>query len=245
MKFLLILLLLCSCSYFGKKETKVQKSIALSNDKITEESKALTTGVVDALSVAPTNPPTNLALTLAKHDQQLEGLPTQRIDVSSILALNQEAIKALDKRLGYQETLLREKDALQAKLEAQQAKLVEMGKLYEEEKNRNIVKRIWRWGLSTLGLGGIIALCVLCPAVVPIIGRIFGWLVSKVPKLAGMLGVVSKNAFDSVVKGVGEIRKAVKSTNPDVSQLIDTELSKATDKSDKVLIEKRREVLKV
>jgi len=56
----------------------------------------------------------------------------------------------------------------------------------------------------------MIALVVLCPAVLPILGTMLELDRGPAPKLAGAIGVVSKKAFDGVVKGVGEFRNRLK-----------------------------------
>jgi len=43
--------------------------------------------------------------------------------------------------------------------------------------------------VRTLGLGGIIALCVFFPFLIPIFGQLAAWLVLKIPALASVLGV--------------------------------------------------------
>lgn len=242
----IFLLALCGCSFNGNRLARAQKRTDTNFASITEQSRALTTAALDVLSVAPTNQHTVIALDLVRHDQQLEGLPITRIDAASLLAGQSNAWADLQARYRYQQQIVTERAAIEAKLAETTARLVDMGKLYEEEKNRGILKRIWRWSVSTLGLGGLIALCVFCPAVIPIVARFFGWLVSKVPQLAGALGVVSKNTFDNVVRGVGKIREGLKEDgNTGTLQVVNTELHKATDIADRRLIDLRRLALNV
>jgi hypothetical protein len=241
---ILISLLLAGCTFKRQSQGKAEAAVTENRVKLDEESRALTTGVVDVLSDYPeTNWHVELALDLAKKDQQIEGMPVTRIDVGQLLARNENALKALEKRFGYVDTLLGEKRRLEAELKRREAELLEMGRLYEAEKNKSVVKRIWKWTIGTLGIGGIIALCFIFPVVIPIIGQFFGWVVAKIPALAGMLGVVSKKAFDGVVKGVGNVREKLKDT--EARKVIDTELLIATDADHRKLIEARRSVLNV
>ncbi|MDB6053753.1 MAG: hypothetical protein JWN25_1276 [Verrucomicrobiales bacterium] len=121
-----------------------------------------------------------------------------------------------------------------------------MGKLYESEHNRSLVRRIWSWALGTLGVGGVIAACILFPALIPLAGSLVGWLVGRAPGLAGWFGVVGKKAFDSVVTGVGKARSEFKkSEKPESLELLNTELAKATDRADRKIIDARREALNV
>jgi hypothetical protein len=86
-----------------------------------------------------------------------------------------------------------------------------------------------------------------------------GWLIGKIPALAGFLGLVSRRAFDGVVKGVGEIRRELKQNKAlppeqqpsyrpaEVLDLVDNTLRGATEgeANHRGLIEARREALKV
>jgi hypothetical protein len=237
-------LLLAGCTFARQKQAKATEALAGNHAALDEQSRALTTGVVDSLSLAPTNPPTALALDLAKRDQIIEGLPTNRIDVPAILAGVKTAQDALDARFRSIDTLLAQKATLEASLREAEAKLIEMGRLYEAERNRGILRRIWLGVVGSLGLGGVIALVMLCPALLPLAGRGVGAIVAKLPSLAGYLGLVSHRAFDSVVKGVGEVRASLDKSSA-FRQQLDNELLKATDEDHRRLIDARRAALNV
>lgn len=83
------------------------------------------------------------------------------------------------------------------------AKLVDYGTKYEQERNARI--SFWTKWLSILGIGigGIVALCVFVPVVIPFIIGIF-------PKLISIFGVVGKSVVTNLVKGVGEARNVLK-----------------------------------
>lgn len=204
-----------------------------------EESRALTTGALDALQLAPTNPPTDLAKTFLKRDQQIEGLPAKRIDVEAILAGHVEALRDITNRLEKIDTLLDERTKLKVENDKLRDQLVEMGKKYEEERNRTIFKRIF----ASLGIAGtlaaLIAVMVLCPVAIPIIGNILGFVVGKLPQLAGVIGVVSTKAFDGVVKGVENFR----SHNTEHVAALESKLSGAMDYSHKQLVKARKAVI--
>lgn len=63
--------------------------------------------------------------------------------------------------------------------------------------------------------------------------------------MASYFGVVSKKAFDAVVRGVGEARAKFKDQNAPALEVLNTELHKATDEEHRRLIESRRESLNV
>lgn len=242
---LCLALLVIGCTRFAKRTDRTAAKASANQIAIAEESKALTTGIVDVLSLAPTNPPTALALDLARHDQQLEGLPVTRIPIEALLARQEREWKALRERYDLQASLLAERQEIATRLAETEAALIEMGRKYEAERNKSIVRRIWAWSISTLGIGGLIALCIFFPAVIPLFGNLLGFVVNRIPKLAGALGVVSKKAFDSAVKGVGEFRHALKVRGEtETLKELDTELLKATGEV-RPVIEARRVALNV
>lgn len=153
------------------------------------------------------------------------------------VAHDREAVKQLAERYRIQTQLIQEKSDLQTQLRAKDDALIEMGKKYEAEKNKSIMKRIWHWAIGTLGIGGIVALFVFFPALavplLPIAARALGWIVSMFPKAAGALGVVSTKAFDAVVKGVNS---GLEKTDAAQSATVKQELSKALDQSHKNLV---------
>jgi hypothetical protein len=55
------------------------------------------------------------------------------------------------------------------------AQLIELGRQKEAENNRSWISRIWTIVIGTFGLGGTIALCVLFPPLLPILGTAATW----------------------------------------------------------------------
>ena len=192
--------LMTGCTHHAARREKVSLKLA-------EESKALTTAVVDALQSQPTpqrDVYTETALTFAKQDQRVEGLPLEPFDVLGLLTNSPVAREEVAERFATEERLI----AARAKVEE---KLINFGERAEAERNRRIG---WWTRVSTLGLGligGSVALCVFCPLALPLVGRGLGWLVGKLPGLASAVGVVSVKAFDAVVRG---IEKSKKQTSP-------------------------------
>jgi hypothetical protein len=113
------------------------------------------------------------------------------------------------------------------------------------QKNKSLWRRIKTAVASTLGLGGLVALCIFCPAVIPILTRTLAWIIGKIPQLAGALGVVGKDAFDAVVKAVGHTRDQLKSTNSDTLHALDSNLRTELDADHKELVSHRRAALNV
>jgi hypothetical protein len=262
-KFISILILaaLCGC-VLTKPATSKQavKEVMLEKveERLVEESKALTTGALDALSFAPTNKPTNLAKKFLQRDQQIEGVPADRIDVAGILATNKIAIESLERRMEMQQEWLQERVKLEVELSQANARLLELGRLYEQEKAKSTWKRIRTWTMSTFGIGGLVALIIFVPAALPLLGAVASFLVSKIPSITNFIGLVGSSAFDAAVKGVGNARKRLKISaeeSPektysakDVLEILDGELKDATEVGDanfRRLIEARRQKLNV
>jgi outer membrane murein-binding lipoprotein Lpp len=89
-----------------------------------------------------------------------------------------------------------------------ESKLVQLGAVKETEDNAR--KVFWAKWISaiTLPIGGMIALCVFFPVAIPFVGRFLGWIVAKIPGLAGWIGVVSTKAFDAIVKGIENTKRS-------------------------------------
>lgn len=236
----LALSLASGCTFAGKSHARVEKKFTANSEAIAEESRALITGVVDALSCAPINPPTALALELARKDQQLEGVPRVRIDVAGVLAGKLDAMAALTDRYAMQSKLMAEKAVLEVKLRDAEARLIEMGTKHEAEKNKSVVKRVWHWAFATFGISGLILLCVFCPVCIPIFARILAWGVSMFPKLAGFVGVVGTKVFDAVLSGVQKGKAAIGEDNKDK---LHNELRIALDAAHKQLVSARKPVV--
>lgn len=233
----------------GNRATGAAKNVAGNEAQLAEKSRELTKGAADALVHAPTNnPPTELAQQFLDKNQQIVGLPLVPYDVVGILTGAKGAVEKLDKRFESLAVALADKQKLEAKLDAANAKLQDLGRKYETEHHQNVVKRVWRWSIATFGIGGVIALMFFFPVLIPVFARLVGWIVSMFPKLAGFFGVVLTKSFDAVVKGVQSSKKKLDAskdikTAPEPTVVIGEELSNTTDKSDKDLIDARKEVL--
>ena len=252
-------LLLAGCAHRHAVQQRAAAAVEKNAAALQEESRALTTAALDAVSLAPTNPPTALAKRFLQRDQEIEGMPVQRIEVEALLAEKDAAWKALEGRMEEQRRLLQQRGELGSRLRKAESQLTELGRKYEEEKNRSLIRRVWHWAVGTVGLGGVIAACVLCPAVLPLLGNLLGWMIGKVPALAGFLGLVGRKAFDGVVKGVGEVRRELKqmkglpadqqrSYRPaELLELMDGTLKRTTEDAEnhRELIEARRDALNV
>ena len=209
----LAVLLNVGCSWSSGGRARSQGALGRVREDLLEESRALTTGALDLLAQgldAETNSPPELAKRLLQRNQEIMGAPQRRIDVEALVAQDAAAWDEYRLRMDRQRHLLEERARLARELREKEDKLIELGTKYEEERRRSILKRVWHWAIGTFGLGGLIAVCVLCPAVLPLFGRLAAYLVARIPSLASFLGVVGKQAFDGLVSGVSEVRAAFK-----------------------------------
>lgn len=222
------------CTFHEKRRVATSEELQQNQAQMTEESRALTTGAKDALDHAPTNAPVNLAKTLLAKDQQIEGLPKKRIPVEDILNGHAEAIAEMRERFKLQEALIEKNSQLEAKLRQREEELLAMGKKYEEERNKSVVKRFWLWATGTFGLLGGIAFIVFCPAIaLPLLSRLIGWVVSAVPAAAKVFGVVTKGAWDATVRGLDKAKEKMSVRDKEV--LLET-LGREMDSSHKKLV---------
>jgi hypothetical protein len=251
------------CSHVATSRARADHALTESNEELAEQSRALTTGIVDSLNTIPDASPIShsepstleagaartsalrLAKRLAVADQEIEGLPLKRIPATAALAGDAQAAADIEDRFTEINSLRAHNKQLAQALRERDSALMELGAQFEAEKSKSIWRRIRTTIISTFGLGGLIALCIFCPAVIPILTRGLAWIVSKVPQLAGALGVVGKDAFDAVVKAVGHTRDQLKSTGSDSLHALDSNLRTELDSDHKALINQRRAALDV
>ena len=98
--------LFAGCSFRRGSQARAINQAATTTTKLNEEVKSLVTGVVDALSLAPTNAHVSLALELSQHAQQIVGTPLLRLDISGMLSKSDDAIANLKSHYNIQGSLL-------------------------------------------------------------------------------------------------------------------------------------------
>lgn len=180
-----------------------------------------------------------------RREQNLLGLPVHDqtpviVDSLSNLQTTREAAATHERGRESQE------EQWAAVARTREAALIEMGTKYEAERNKSIVKRFWGWLIATFGIGGIIALCIFFPFLIPIFGRILAWIVGKIPALAGAIGVVSTKGFDAVVRGIQRAKEDLaKNASADHVKMMTSNLSKEMDQEHKDLVEARLPIAKL
>lgn len=234
---LALALVLIGCSHNKAKVARVQGA---QSERVKE---LVAVAKIANARIAPRTPAAALSGQALDRVQSLVGFSLQPMDhtVDDLLSSNevlQAKARLLWDKAVAQETEWRTKEA------QYQAALVEMGGKYEAEKNKSIVKRVWHWAIGTFGIAGLIALCIFCPAAIPLIVRLFGMLVSKVPALASWVGVVSVKAYDSIIHGVQNAKEKLKVApgGENATEILHAELDKSQDANHKRLVAQRKAV---
>ena len=265
---LLSVLLLSGCRLipFWPESTEEYEEAKATQVAITQEeeekSRQLTTAVVEVLHDEPVSkatPRSKLALEFAQQDQLIEGMPLEKIPVQDYIELavseNEDDIKKLNKKISDLEESIsefrKEKLENQTVLDARTEELVKKGMIYEEENKKKAWEKVWGWAKGTFGIGGLIALAVLFPAIIPILGHMVGAVIKLIPSLASALGVVAKSTTDAVIKGVQGTRQHLKTssqetyTKAEVIALLDSNLDFHQSKGDKTLISRRKQKIQI
>jgi hypothetical protein len=247
------------------KTREAENALAEKDRQLDDKSKAYLHGGIAAVNRMTNEEPAKLvASDLLGKAQLIIGVPsvrdagTMNSIVGGLLSqVEEERSKAFKLEANYFASvskLQQDKEELKAVLTAQlekeravNAENAEKAAKWDELQKKNFLKRFWGWLTATIGIGGIIALCVLFPPAIPILMQGVGFIVRLVPSLYKWLGVVSSKTFNNVVAGLGSVRTTLKKeqlsgtprtyTPAEVLQMMDAELAKATDKPDKALID--------
>ncbi len=235
-------------SKVAKEEARLIKLERVASERQRQLSTA-TLDVLTAPGSPTTNVNVVVATEFARGNQSLSGIPDNRIDVKpilkemrqSVMELNTESNKVnLEVLLqdlqvgitnpawaGFQDSLKQDartlSDITEAKGKVEQAKEVLVSKAAFEEKLA--VKQFWKrtgfWSKILIIGGGLVALVIFVPAVLPVMGAFVSFIIGKIPGLINVLGVVGKGTFDAIIEGVGNGKKAAKDIS--VSSLITTD----------------------
>lgn len=230
-----------------EKKSNATTQLRINEAELDEASKQLTTAIVEAQEGEENkNNRDILILELSLLDQQIEGLPIEKLNVDDILKTVSENKAAFDKQIeeARQSLILMQKENVGLRLEVEN-----LNNKLESEKNKSVFDRLSGWflGLSipTLIIG--ILLIVFFPAIgIPMFTAIINWLVSMIPQLIGFFGVVSKKLVDSIIQSVQILRTELKNDpdglikKSDVIKMIDGNLSSKMNKSDKRIVLERK-----
>lgn len=257
---------LASCQIIPKQTNEVlsraEQAVQVAGEREWEKSRVLTAATIDTLESAPEelqSPFSNIALEFSKQNQTLIGPPIRKMDVQPFIARELSGVErdAEENRREFKRiaeeiaTLREEKRRLEEELALIKSGLVQKGLEYEREKRENWFSNFRKNMFSGFRIIIIVAVLILLgPLLLPLFGQVLAMIVGSIPSIAGFIGVVGKNTFDSVVLGVENVRSGLKKDPPnktysskEVLEIINTELGIKTDKCDKKIIERRKEAL--
>lgn len=270
---LIALALACTvgCTYLAPKKLKQEAALAQTQAKILDQAKYWNDTTVNSLAHETNNSlPIQLAKKSSTQAQIMLGAhPTERFDVDAFFASNSAAIKELTSKIDYDKELLKLRTKQESKLETTENKLQVYGQIYEEERNKTIWWKFWTWSTATLIIAGIVCVCVFTPLGPVVINNLLSFLWSVVPRVASFFKAIPATVVDNIVKGNEEFKLKAQSTpvalipsgHPDnvynkdqVEEMIKAdrekllqnwkdELAKATNDTDKNIIEQRKTVL--
>lgn len=233
-------------SWWGLKEDRqeIKSELARKGSELDRHTRAYVTGAVDALARVPEKGvEAKVAQELAENAQRIVGLPQpgDEIHVDDVIAANEIALENLEDREKDVIKLARRQEILGHDLKDTEEKLIELGELKQQEEKQGFFSSLWAWLTGTFGLIGAVAVCIVAgPVILPILGQLFGWLVSKLPMLITWMGVTSKNLTQNIIKGVHDAKEKIRAkedgstfTKDEVIDILGTELCKTTNKNDK------------
>lgn len=259
------------CTYLAPKKLKQEAALAGTQKKIISQAAYMTDITVSALA-RETNrtPQITLAKKTAGETQLLLGIPAwERFDVDAYFASNKVETEKLKAQFNYDIELLKLRAKQEAKLDKTEDKLIAYGQTFEEERNKTIWWKFWTWSTATLIIAGIVCLCIFTPFGPMILNSLMGFLWSVVPRIASFFKLASTTVIDNIVKGNEEFKYKAKAapvnltpagttdgtyTKEQVEAMIKAdrdkllqdwkdELAKATDNTDKKIIEQRKVAL--
>lgn len=241
--FVFLVILFAGCSYNAKRKGELE---AQQEERVRENNQAanIANQRGRAELIASNFPGALVAYDISdvmiRRNQSVMGLPIvdQQPRVQGLIIQDGDEMERELKR----EKTERE---LRRKFEGERDALVLRGQEAERVHNDGVWKKFWRWvsGLSFLAIiGGLIALCVAFPIILPIAGRFIGFIVKKIPSAAGYIGAVSTDVVDSFYRGIEQlkIKEGAAAVEP-----VRESLSREMDKSHKELIKARRKVVMV
>jgi hypothetical protein len=224
---------------------KINSDIEKKDTELSRHLKSYVTGTVETLSyVDNKNKTQQVALNLAQKAQEIVGLPDpgDKINVIDVINKNGVALENLEDRNADVISLSRQKQVLGHELSDTEDKLIELGEASRTEDN--FFAKAWGWLKTTFGILGAIAILIIGgPAILPILGQIIAWVVTKIPGLVGWMGLTSFSLTKNIIKGVHDAKEKIKMADEErkfskneVLDLFKSNLGNSTNHSDKNII---------
>lgn len=241
-----------------QRQEAVVRKIDVTEEELIERSREMTAAINDLSGLAfertdlePTSIEQLIEI-LAEEDERVEGSPIQRIDAEALLERFETEREDLIRDM---ENVQRSNTSLLERINHLERENRSLSYELNRESKKNILDHFWSW-IRSFSLATIITTAILFivfgPAAIPIIFSFVVFFINRVPSIIGFLGIVSKAAFDSVVRGVQDVRTKIKSFPPDkiftrdeVQMLIDFSLEKYADDKTRLIVSRRKQALKL
>ncbi len=138
-------------------------------------------------------------------ERLLGGEPIEKMDVSTLLALNDPNNKAFDKAK-YKQIILENKNLVTDILNAQLDNQIEITALEYQLTGKG--NSLWNW-IKHLGVSAIILMIIGVILLLIFAPNVLGWIIAKIPSLIFYLGVTSARVVTALVKGVQKARAQI------------------------------------
>jgi hypothetical protein len=228
-----------------KERQELVSDIKSKTNELDRHLRSYVTGTVESLAYSTDkNKEEQVAFNLAMKAQEIVGLPDpgDKIHTIDVIDNNNVAIENLSNRERNVVSLARQKQVLGHELINTEDQLIELGEA--SRGNENFFSKMWGWLIATFGLIGAIAVLVIgAPALLPIVGQLIAWVVTKIPGLVGWMGLTSFSLTKNIIKGVHDVKEKIKLADEErtfskneVLNLFKSNLGNSTNHSDKNII---------
>jgi hypothetical protein len=228
-----------------KERQELVSDIKSKTNELDRHLRSYVTGTVESLAYSTDkNKEEQVAFNLAMKAQEIVGLPDpgDKIHTIDVIDNNNVAMENLSNRERNVVSLARQKQVLGHELINTEDQLIELGEA--SRGNENFFSKMWGWLIATFGLIGAIAVLVIgAPALLPIVGQLIAWVVTKIPGLVGWMGLTSFSLTKNIIKGVHDVKEKIKLADEErtfskneVLNLFKSNLGNSTNHSDKNII---------
>lgn len=188
--------------YQVRRATEVQHALVQKKEQVNQQTRAYIDGAEKALLAIPVDfksSQSTLALRLVEDAQESVGLPDAgfKIDVPALLSQNKQEQDKAQLDLSNKEALLTkaltDQKALEDELQQTKDKLADIAVTKYDAEKKSWISRIESWGTIILLGGGLVALCIFFPGIIPwvvkgavgIVTGIFAGFKALIPKSNG------------------------------------------------------------
>jgi hypothetical protein len=190
----------------GKEDAAKYKTEA----RINQTTRQFVTGVKEVLETkkGKLSKEEQVSLDLTSQAERLlGGEPIEKMDVSTLLALNDPNNKAFDKEK-YKQITLENKNRVTDILYDQLNNQTNITALQQQLKREKTGGSLWNW-IKNLSISAIILLIIGVILLLIFAPNVLGWIIAKIPSLIFYLGVTSARVVKALVKGIQKARAQI------------------------------------